>query len=370
LRPFRLLRPLGTGALVTGTVLLGAVGETRGQVAAKRDAAVSIGARVQAQFEANGDANTPASFFIRRAWVTMDGRYNDFASGRVQFDAQGQTVLEGYLQMDFSDAFQVQFGQFKKAVSHFWLVANSDLPIIERDARVPGAADCPGVGGVCSFGRLTGRLGLDNYEPGLLFQGQLGGSASYRVTLTNGQGISGSGGTAGYDQNDGKSVSGQLSVDVGGGTRVSGYLALDENEVVRDMEAMTTETLGSNAFGVEVEMGSWLGGPHLLANLLAGDNWMVSDDARFTAFQVLGLWYFPVEGSSSFQAVEPMLRVSWASTDSESMDMESTEMTGLAITPGIMFYASGRNGISVNLDVYNADGETRTSLKVQAFAIF
>jgi len=71
------------------------------------------------------------------------------------------------------------------------------------------------------------KLGLDGYEPGLLMTGRLGGRASYRVTLTNGEGINA------RDANDWKSASVQLSFDLGGSSRVAAYTALDETHFDR-----------------------------------------------------------------------------------------------------------------------------------------
>lgn len=322
---------------------------------ARSGSSVTLGARVQAQYEASGHEGVPASFFIRRAWVTIDGSLNDLVGGRLQFDAQGSTALEAYLALKPSDSFQLQLGQFKRAVSYFWLAANSDLPLIERDGRVTGVDECPGVGGVCSFGKFTGSLGLDAYEPGILATGRFGeGRMGYRFTLTNGEGI------GSKDVNRGKSASGRLSYFVGGNTRLSAYTAMDETL------GSDKKTLWVPAYGLELEIGSWRQGPHLLVNGVTGRNWKVDDDTGFSAFQLMGLWYVPLE-ESSFAAVEPLLRISWAGTS----DMDGTNVSGLVVTPGFMLYAAGRNGISGNLDIYRSiEDRTEWSLKIQAFTFF
>ena len=136
---------------------------------ARNGSTVTLGARVQAQFHASGSDETSSSFFIRRAWVTIDGRLNDWVSARAQYDIDGDKVLEAYLALNASENVQFQLGQFKRAISTFWLAANFDLPLIERDGHVPDVPPCPGLektGKMCSFGALTGGLGLDAYEPG------------------------------------------------------------------------------------------------------------------------------------------------------------------------------------------------------------
>lgn len=325
------------------------------EIRARGGSTVTVGARVQAQYEASSVDEAPSSFFIRRAWVTIDGKLNDLVGARAQFNIDGASVLEAYLELTPSEALEIQLGQFKKGMSYFWLVPNAWLPIIERDARVTGVDHCPGVGSVCTFGRLTGALGLDNYEPGILAQGRVSPHFGYRFTLTNGEGI------GNLDVNTGKSASGQLSLfPTGGTTRVSAYFALDETLNSRE------ETMGVPAVGAEVELGTWLGGPHLIANVLRGRNWKLNDDAKFSAFQFMAFWYLPMAPESQFSGIEPMLRVSWVDSGAEHPE----KVTGTVVTPGVMVYFTGRNGISTNVDFYSSGGRSDWSWKVQAFAFF
>lgn len=323
---------------------------------ARNGSSVTLGARVQAQYEVPGPSDAPSTFFIRRAWVTIDGSLNDLVGGRLQFDAQGSTTLEAYLALTPSESFQLQIGQFKRAVSYFWLAANADLPLIERDGRVTGISECPGVGGVCSFGKLTFGLGLDGYEPGILATGRFANRRlGYRVTLTNGEGISKK------DVNGGKSASGRLSYFFAGNSRLSAYAAMDETL------GSDEQTMRVPAYGMELEVGTWRNGPHLLVNGTTGRNWKVNDDAGFSAFQVMGLWYVPLAEERAFAAVEPLFRLSWARTE----DADGMNVSGLVVTPGVMLYAAGRNGISANLDLYRTiEDQTEWSFKIQAFTFF
>ena len=344
------------------------------QFNARSGSTVTLGARVQVQYEASSAQDSISSFSIRRAWITIDGKLNDKVGGRVQFNANGASVFEAYLELKPSEAFRVQIGQFKRAMSYFWLAANADLPLIERNGRVTGVDHCPGVDGVCSFGQFTGSLGLDTYEPGILMTGRFGGGRmGYRFTLTNGEGL------GGKDVNTSKSASGRLSVFLGENSRLSAYAALDET---LDSGG---ETMGVPAYGGELEIGSWRNGPHLLVNGLTGRNWKVDDNATFSAFQLMGLWYRPLDPESGIAAIEPLLRVSWASTGHAESDhpvallgvsgasagsRDSDTVTGTVITPGFMVYFAGRNGISANLDLYRSDEVNEWSFKIQAFTFF
>ncbi len=316
---------------------------------------VSFDARVHAQYEAPSAEGAVSSFFMRRAWVTLIGRYNDFVSGRLQFEALGGgTVLDAWLTLTFSEAFVLNMGQFKRGISYFWLVPNSDLPLIERDARVSGVDDCPGIGGVCSFGNLAFRLGLNGYEPGLNLTGRLSSRASYRVTITNGEGIDR------RDANNWKSTTAQLSFDLTEDSRFAVYTAFDETH-------FDYGNAWTPAYGLEFEAGTWRDGGHLLVGAIRGRNWKVGQDTPFSALQAMGLWYLPLPEAANFEAIEPLLRFSWASTQ----DAGGEDFSGFTITPGFMLYAFGKNGISTNLDIYRSSLErTEWSLKVQAFTYF
>lgn len=342
-------------AVVLAVIPPGVVPLAAQEIRSRTGTSLVLGARVQVQYEAPSVEGQPGTFFIRRAWVTMDGTLSDRVGGRLQFNAQGSSVLEAYLELKPSDALGIQIGQFKKGMSYFWLAANSDLPLIERDGRVTGLDHCPGVGSVCSFGRFTGALGLDNYEPGILMTGRFAGRRlGYRFTLTNGEGLSTK------DVNTSKSASGRVSMYFGDRTRLSAYFALDET---LDSDG---ETMGVPAYGAEFEFGTWRDGPHFLVNGLKGRNWKLNDDATFSAFQLMALWYRPLPAETGLSGVEPLLRVSWADSGAEGAE----EATGTVITPGVMFYAAGRNGISANVDMYRSGDQRHWSLKIQAFTFF
>lgn len=348
-------RSLATIALVLATIPVGAATLGAQEIRARTGSSVVLGGRVQVQFEAPSVEGQPGTFFVRRAWVTMDGSLNDRVGGRVQFDAQGSAVLEAYLELKPSDAFQVQIGQFKRGMSYFWLVANSDLPVIERNGRVTGVDHCPGVGGVCSFGQFTGALGLDNYEPGVLMTGRFARRhLGYRVTVTNGEGL------GRKDVNTTKSISGRVSAYLPANTRVSGYLALDETLNSKG------ETMGVPALGAELEYGTWRQGPHLIVNGLRGRNWKLNDNASFSTYQIMAFWYRELPAETGLAGIEPLVRVSWADSGAEGPE----RVAGTLVTPGFMVYAAGRNGISVNLDLYRSGDERHWSLKFQAFTFF
>ena len=184
--------------------------------------------------------------------------------------------------------------------------------------------------------------------------GRLSDKVGFRVTVTNGEGINGK------DKNSAKSTSGRLTFDVGSNSRLHTYAVFDETV------DQAGDTRWAPAYALEYELGTWRQGPLLVANVATGRNWKAEDAAvedhdrvGFVAFQAMGLWYLPIEGDGAFEAFEPLFRVSWASTQTgpslfEGDIIVNDDVTGLVITPGFMLYATGRTGISTNLDIYSS----------------
>ena len=180
-----------------------------------RAASLSVGGLFQTQYSvssADGDggaANAVDDFFVRRARILIDLKVGTALDGRIEPDFGGGGVGVGladlYARMTFGRGFRLSAGQFKRAFSQFELASDTDLPTIERDARIEGVSGCPGVGGVCSFSRLAGRLQFDERDIGLRAEGDLGTRLQYMATLTNGEGRNAA------DVNDAKSVSGRLT---------------------------------------------------------------------------------------------------------------------------------------------------------------
>lgn len=346
-----LLFVLGSGALV-----LPAAVAAQTQVSA-RASTIRFGGRVHAQY-ATSSAAEVSSVFFRRVRLIADITLNDFVSARVQPDFKGgATALQDvYVRLAFSDGFRVSVGQFKRAFDLFELSSSTDLSLIERDGRVDGVSSCSGVGGVCSYSRLTEKLAYAGRDQGVKVDGS-SGRLSYLATLTNGTGIN----TA--DENDAKSFSGRLTVAATDDVRISGQVGVHDYLDADDESAYAT------SFAADVEVGSWRDGLHFQAAVATGDNWKVRDEAdepaSFVALQGVVSWYRGLQGDR-LAGVEPLVRVSFGDPDSDLADDG-----GVVFTPGLMFYFTGKNKIGANLDVYSPQtGDTEYSLKLQTFLYF
>jgi len=324
---------------------------------------VTVGGRLHTQLATSSVEGTTSDVFIRRARVTVDvgavcpAGGSCFLDARVMPDfAGGRTALQdAYVRLNVDRALRVSFGQFKRAFSTFELSSSTDLPIVERDGRVDGVDLCAGVGGVCTFSRLTERLGFDGRDVGLRLEGRLGGRASYLGTVTNGEGLNTP------DVNEGKSFSGRLDLEAVDGVAVGLFGGVHDHP-----GAVQDDTDYGVAFGADVELGGWRDGFHLLGALSTGDNWRAGPDARFVAAQALISYYVPLD-RPRLAGVEPLFRVGWADPDDDARDD-----AGLVLTPGVMVYVLGKNAVSANVDVYAPSGaaDTEWSLKLQTYVYF
>lgn len=323
-----------------------------------RAADIRFGGRLHAQYGASSVPSADNDFFFRRVRLIADITVNEFLGARIQPDFAGGTAAlqDAYVTLTFSDGFELSAGQFKRAFDLFELASSTDLSIIERDGRVEGAGSCAGVGGVCSFSRLTEKLGFAGRDQGLRLGGG-SGAVSWQASVTNGTGLNTS------DENDAKSYAGRLTVAASDKVTLGGGLA------VHDYVDPADENAFAAAWSADVEYGGWRDALHLQLAVVGGDNWKSLDpdgaEAPFSAVQGVASWYAPLTGGR-LAGIEPLLRVSVADPDGDTADDGAT-----VVTPGLMLYISGRNKIGVNLDVFSPEtGDTEYSFKVQTFLYF
>ena len=323
-----------------------------------RAADIEIGGRVQTQFSRSSVGSATDDIFLRRARLELGVTLNEWIDGRLQPDfAGGELALkDAFLRLTLDPAFRVSFGQFKRSFDLFELASSSRLPMIERDGRVEGVDECAGVGGVCSYSRLTQKLSFADRDLGVRVEGERG-PLSWEASITNGEGADAS------DANDSRSFAGRLAAEVAPDWTLGGGVS------VHDWVRPGGETERSPAWSVDLEYGTWEDGLHLMLAAVGGENWQSLDEAgapaSFQAAQGVLSWYRPVSGSGPVVGVEPMVRVSVADASDRTEDD-----TGWVITPGFAAYAGPRTFLSVNLDVYEGASGTESSLKIQTFLYF
>jgi hypothetical protein len=323
-----------------------------------RGARITLGGRLHYQYSSSSVDSARSQFFFRRARLQADIAVSDFLDGRLEYDfAAGRTGLQdAFARLNFDPAFELSIGQFKRTFSQFELASSNDLPTIERDGAVPGER-CPGVGGVCSFSRLTQQLLFDGRDTGLRAEGELGDILTYRVSFTNGQGSNAA------DVNDAKSTSGRIELALADEVTLGAFGALHDHP---DPIPAIDDADFAEAYGADLEVGAFRGPYHLIAGVVTGNNWRIDSDTDFLAAQALATAYLEV-GERGIAGLEPMFRVSWADPNTDLDDD-----AGLLLTPGLFWYVQGRNGIDVNWDYYTPPGDrdAEWSLRFQLFLYF
>ncbi len=352
---------VGRVVILAGVACLPSGAEIAAQTVEARGSTITFGGRVHAQyFQTSVDDGPPKDLFFRRVRLTADIVINEYLDARIMPDfAGGNTALQdAYIRLKLSPSFRVSVGQFKRAFDLFEMESSTQLPLTERDGRIPGLSACDGVGGTCSFSRMTEKLQFAGRDAGIRVDGALGDGATYMLTVTNGEGVNVG------DVNQGKSVSGRVVFDAGDNAQLGVFAGTHD---VFDEEA--AETSYANGYGVDAKVGSYGGGTVVMASVVRGENWKAEDASgtapTFWAGQVTGS-YYAATGSEIVQGVEPMLRVSTANPNTDA-----TDVGGVLVTPGAHFYFQGRNRFGVNADVFSPSlGDTEYSLKFMMYLYF
>lgn len=298
-------------------------------------------------------------------WIT--GQIEpDFAGGRVQ-------IRNAYMNLGFSDAFELRAGQFKKPFSHLFLTSSLRIIPIERGVRIRGLdellradAERRGHGRFTEFGgslllgeeqQNLAELGYLGYDVGAMAHGRVG-RVRYMVGVFNGTG------SDARDDNDSKSLAGRVEY------RPSGSLPLALGAAASYRDALfpvgSRRTRYGTAYEVDAEWGGFRRpGFRLQAEAAMGENLAV--DERFIAAQLIAAVYRPL-AQGRIEGIEPLARVSWGDP---SRDRSGDE--GLLLTPGLNLYLPGLNRLMVNWDVYLPRGsglETAHAFRAQAQIAF
>ena len=185
---------------------------------------------------------------------------------------------------------------------------------------------------------------------------------SYMLTVTNGTG------GATPDENSAKSFAGRVVLNAADNVRVAANMS------VHDYDHDSFENQLAAVWGGDVEVGDFDGGLHVMMGVMYGDNWMNLTSAEgekpapatLASAQGIVSYKHALDGSTRFEAVEPLFRVSWGDPDRSTADDGA-----VLFTPGVQLFVEGRNKIAANLDVYRTgSGSTEVSLKVQSYLYF
>jgi hypothetical protein len=342
------------------------------QVEFTSDAAtINLKGRVHIQFNhTSADAaELPTTFFVRRARLTAEITVNDFVYGKLQPE-YGEGIVglrDAYVRLSFSRAFRTTAGQFKRPFDVFELVSSTQILVIERAGGVREAADCAGIGSVCTLSRFTEKLLYADRDIGFMIDGRLS-HWRYSGAITNGRGPNNT-----IDENGSKSFAGRLEYNFAGGNGRVGVHAAAHDYVFTNPADSTTSDAYGYAYGADVDWGEYeTPGVHVKVGVVYGDNWRnqvggaTADASKFLTAQAIVSYMFPIADSRFVYGIEPMGRVSWGDPDRAVGGDE-----GLLLTPGAVLFFSGRNKFAINIDYYQSKGlSAEYSVKAQMYLYF
>lgn len=368
------------GLALAGVALLAT--SAMAQVEIKSGAAeIKITGRLQPMYDYSSSAEELSSIYlIRRARITLEIKINDWISGKIQPDYStgfgldnGLRLKDAYIDFKFSEPFRIRMGQFKRPFDMFELTSSTQILVIERTGFVRGLDDCAGVGSMCSYSRMTEKLGFADRDVGFEIGGLIAGHWAWSASMTNGaifEDIVTFSDIAGEDSlvfSDGKSFGGRLEyrgtdLKIGGNVAAHDYSNAVKEDVVEY----------GFGYGVDVDWGSYSNpGLHVKAGVTAGDNWKVldattGDPATFWTTQGILAYRFGIRDSRFLESIEVVGRASYTDPNTDASDDE-----GLLLTPGLVTYFSGRNKAAINVDIYKPGiGDTEYSVKMMTYLFF
>ena len=373
---------------------------------------IKLAGRLHTQFNSTSVDGEPGSeFLVRRARFVAEVKLNDFVSGKVEpeYGAGTYSLKDGYMELSIGESYRVKFGQFKRSFDLFQLTSSTRGLVIERGLAIRG------VHGLRTYSSLSEKLQYSDRDIG--FAGIYGNksrpvSASFMVS--NGIGAN----KVPSDEEEGFAdlqYSGRIELDPVEGrdltvafngsyrpylvtTTVSSCVeALDGAKRGDNAPAILIESEVSEeyslALGFDVDLGNYTSGPHVKAGLIRGENWAIdsfagpdtasTDSTRiisvvnrvnadapptFIAGQIIATYKLLIAGNDYVEAIEPIVRVSYADPNDDISDDG-----GILITPGFQTFFTGRNKISFNLDLFfpESDDEKREySFKAQTYLNF
>jgi hypothetical protein len=315
----------------------------------------------------SGLAIAPSTFEHRRVRLSAEVRVSDWIRGRIEPEmSMGGSIRlrNAWVALALTDAVTIRAGQFKKPFNLLYLTSGSDVPVIERTARIRGLENAlvrSAPEGTLQTFRGELMIGeehalLENhrytaYDMGLAVEGR------YRGLGLNAGVFNGNGPDV-RDENAGVSAAAWLtwSTDPGLPATLGGGWS---RRVVNWPLPVSLETRTGNAFVADVELGGYRRGVWLMAEAVMGDN--MQTEERLRGAHAMLTWYRPT-GRPRVEGVEPAVRVSWGDPDDT---VEGDD--GVLLTPGLNLYFAGRNRLMLNWDVYMPRGEgMRTQNAVRA----
>lgn len=335
---------------------------------------ITITGRVQSGWWTSTIEGQPSNeFLIRRARAAVRVQINHWISGMVEPDfAPGSSIDLKDCYFRFTPNGNVDFtvGQQKRRFDLFELTSSTQMLIIERDGRIGRSG-----GRFPSYSQLTEELQFADRDLGLFAS----------LHTDNDRVLVEAGVTNGVAANTrptlgAKGFQGRVTVE----PIADVDLALNVGVSVRPYRTIATpmaappdtSTSYAPAFEFSADWGNFTSGPHLQAGVVTGTNPNTysgtTDEAqKFFAFQVIGTYKHPFANQHWFEAIEPLVRVSWADPNTDVDDDG-----GILVTPGVNLFVMTRTRFAANADIFmpqesdSSDEDTEVSFKLASWLYF
>ena len=311
-------------------------------------AEIQIGGRVHTQFNTTSVEGEPdGEFLLRRARLEATVRINPVVSGRLQTEFGGDrlSVKDAYLKLDLHPAFQVLAGRAYRPFSLLEQTSSTRILPIERGLAIRGLSDRDQY-------EVVHDLAYADRDVGLQVMGAPAGAPvglSYAAGVFAGP-LAGRTGEEDTYQYAARATVRPLTGVTLGGAWSSRAFAEEVGPERFDIER-------GNAYELDVEMGSFAPGLHLMGELSFGDY------DPFTDREFLGAqgWLAWRSGAVDelLSAVEPIFRASYSTIDGVGGDEGGT-----LLTPGVNLYFGGLNRVMFNYDFWSPlTGDAQGSFK-------
>ncbi len=219
-----------------------------------------------------------------------------------------------YFRLAPHDNFDISIGQMKRRFDLFELTSSTQMLVIERDGRI-------GRTKVQSYSFLTEELQFSDRDQGVFLSAHTDNDrVRVEGAVTNGvkantRPILGA-----------KAFQGRVSFEPVKDTDLALHAGLSvrpyRSIATPMMAPPDTSTSYAPAFEISAELGNFNSGPHVQAGFVSGTNPTTydggTDDAdSFLAFQVIGSYKHAFANKKWFEAIEPLVRFSYADPDTD-----------------------------------------------------
>jgi hypothetical protein len=315
----------------------------------------------------SGAALATSTFEHRRVRLSAEVRVADWIRGRIEPEfALGQLRLrQTWIAFMVDDALTIRAGQFKKPFNVINVTSGSEVPLIERAARIRGLDSALRRAAGERLAEVRGELLVGDhhalletqrytaYDMGLALEGRYRG-LGWAGGVFNGQGADM------RAENDGLSAAARVTLRTERPGRPLTFGGGWSRRSLNWPAPASPDTRSGNAFVADVQFGGYQrGGLWLLAEAVTGEN--LATEERFAGAQAMIAWLQATTGPR-LVGIEPVARIAWGDPD-RTINGDD----GLLLTPGINFYFPGRSRLMLNWDVYRpSDDALRTQHALRA----